>query len=63
MIAQAKQNGQLIRGHSCVSYDEIPSWVVAGNFNPTQYHNILVNHCATVVCIISFIVWRQVTCV
>ncbi|KAJ7876556.1 endo-1,4-beta-xylanase C precursor [Mycena leptocephala] len=36
-------------GHSCVSYDEIPSWVVAGNFNPTQYHNILVNHCATVV--------------
>ncbi|KAJ7664416.1 endo-1,4-B-xylanase A [Mycena polygramma] len=47
MISLAKKNGQLVRGHSCVSYDEIPNWVNAGNFNSGQYHNILVNHCST----------------
>ncbi|KAJ7666633.1 endo-1,4-B-xylanase A [Mycena polygramma] len=49
MISLAKKNGQLVRGHSCVSYDEIPNWVNAGNFNSGQYHNILVNHCSTLI--------------
>ncbi|KAJ6489198.1 endo-1,4-B-xylanase A [Mycena vitilis] len=49
MISLAKKNGQLVRGHSCVSYDEIPNWVNAGNFNSGQYHSILINHCSTLI--------------
>ncbi|KAJ3557946.1 hypothetical protein NM688_g1204 [Phlebia brevispora] len=45
----AKTNGQLLRGHNCVWYNQLPSWVSSGNFNATELASIVQNHCGTVV--------------
>ncbi|KDQ57136.1 glycoside hydrolase family 10 protein [Jaapia argillacea MUCL 33604] len=45
----AKQNGQLLRGHNCVWYNQLPSWVTSGNFNASQLSAIVSNHCGTLV--------------
>ncbi|KAJ6560689.1 endo-1,4-beta-xylanase A precursor [Mycena sp. CBHHK59/15] len=45
----AKSNSQLLRGHNCVWYNQLPSWVSAGNFNATTLASILQVHCGTVV--------------
>ncbi|KAJ7249760.1 endo-1,4-beta-xylanase A precursor [Mycena haematopus] len=45
----AKNNAQLLRGHNCVWYNQLPSWVSAGNFNATALTSILQTHCRTVV--------------
>ncbi|KAJ7499946.1 endo-1,4-beta-xylanase C precursor [Mycena latifolia] len=49
IAAVAKKNGQLLRGHSCVSYDQLPSWVTARNFSAPALQTILEAHCRTVV--------------
>lgn len=51
----AKQNGQLLRGHNCVWYNQLASWVTAGNFNATELTSILQTHCGTVVRILQLI--------
>ncbi|KAJ7174707.1 beta-1,4-endoxylanase, partial [Mycena filopes] len=53
VAALAKKNGQLLRGHNCVWYNQLPSWVSAGNFNATTLTSILQTHCSTVVRISS----------
>ncbi|KAJ7499977.1 endo-1,4-beta-xylanase A precursor [Mycena latifolia] len=49
IAALAKKNGQLLRGHNCVWYNQLASWVTAGNFNATTLTSILQTHCSTVV--------------
>ncbi|TFY81941.1 hypothetical protein EWM64_g2068 [Hericium alpestre] len=41
----AKTNGQLLRGHNCVWYNQLPSWVSSGNFNVSELTSIVENHC------------------
>ncbi|KAJ6624523.1 endo-1,4-beta-xylanase C precursor [Mycena sp. CBHHK59/15] len=45
----AKKNGQLLRGHNCVWYNQLPSWVSSGGFNAATLTSILQTHCSTVV--------------
>ncbi|KAA1476235.1 endo-1,4-beta-xylanase C precursor [Dentipellis sp. KUC8613] len=45
----AKGNDQLLRGHNCVWYNQLPSWVSSGNFNSSELTSIIQNHCSTVV--------------
>ncbi|KAJ6506232.1 endo-1,4-B-xylanase A [Mycena vitilis] len=49
IAALAKKNGQLLRGHNCVWYNQLASWVTAGGFNATTLTSILQTHCNTVV--------------
>ncbi|KAI1796949.1 endo-1,4-beta-xylanase C precursor [Ganoderma leucocontextum] len=45
----AKSNGQLLRGHNCVWYNQLPSWVSGGSFTAAQLTSIIQTHCGTVV--------------
>ncbi|KAI0061751.1 endo-1,4-beta-xylanase C precursor [Artomyces pyxidatus] len=45
----AKSNGQLLRGHNCVWYNQLPSWVSSGGFNAATLSSIVTTHCSTVV--------------
>ncbi|KAF7292930.1 Beta-xylanase [Mycena indigotica] len=45
----AKKNGQLIRGHTCVWYNQLAGWVTSGNFNASTLTSILQTHCSTLV--------------
>jgi GH35 family endo-1,4-beta-xylanase len=45
----AEGNGQMLRGHNCVWYNQLPSWVTSGNFDATELSSIVVNHCSTIV--------------
>jgi len=45
----AKTNGQLLRGHNCVWYSQLPSWVTAGNFDAADLTSIIQTHCGTLV--------------
>ncbi|KAI0034219.1 endo-1,4-B-xylanase A [Vararia minispora EC-137] len=45
----AKTNGQLLRGHNCVWYNQLPSWVSGGKFTTAQLTSIIQNHCGTLV--------------
>ncbi|TFK40448.1 endo-1,4-beta-xylanase C precursor [Crucibulum laeve] len=45
----AQKNGQLLRGHNCVWYNQLPSWVTSGNFDNATLTSIIQNHCSTLV--------------
>ncbi|KIY42858.1 glycoside hydrolase [Fistulina hepatica ATCC 64428] len=45
----AAKNDQLLRGHNCVWYSQLPSWVSSGDFNASELTQIVENHTATVV--------------
>ncbi|KAJ7124377.1 endo-1,4-beta-xylanase A precursor [Mycena epipterygia] len=62
IAALAKKNGQLLRGHNCVWYNQLASWVTAGNFNATTLTSILQTHCSTVIpnCILNADAWDVV---
>nr|Q9HEZ1.1 RecName: Full=Endo-1,4-beta-xylanase A; Short=Xylanase A; AltName: Full=1,4-beta-D-xylan xylanohydrolase A; Flags: Precursor [Phanerodontia chrysosporium]AAG44993.1 endo-1,4-B-xylanase A [Phanerodontia chrysosporium]ABZ88797.1 endo-1,4-beta-xylanase A precursor [Phanerodontia chrysosporium]AEK97220.1 XynA [Phanerodontia chrysosporium] len=45
----AKSNGMLLRGHNCVWYNQLPSWVSNGKFTAAQLTSIIQNHCSTLV--------------
>ncbi|KAF9004039.1 beta-1,4-endoxylanase [Cyathus striatus] len=49
IAALAKKNGQLLRGHNCVWYSQLPSWVSSGNFDNATLTSIVQTHCSTVV--------------
>ncbi|KDR75990.1 hypothetical protein GALMADRAFT_210718 [Galerina marginata CBS 339.88] len=49
IVAQAKANGQLMRGHNCVWHNQLPNWVTAGNFDNATLLSIVENHCGTLV--------------
>ncbi|KII85155.1 glycoside hydrolase family 10 protein [Plicaturopsis crispa FD-325 SS-3] len=45
----AEGNGQLLRGHNCVWYNQLPSWVSSGGFDAATLTSIIQTHCSTVV--------------
>ncbi|EKM58509.1 glycoside hydrolase family 10 protein [Phanerochaete carnosa HHB-10118-sp] len=45
----AKSNSMLLRGHNCVWYNQLPSWVSSGSFTAAQLTSIIQNHCSTLV--------------
>ncbi|KAI0789869.1 glycoside hydrolase superfamily [Abortiporus biennis] len=45
----AKTNGQLLRGHNCVWYSQLPSWVSNSGFSAAELTSVIQNHCSTVV--------------
>ncbi|KDQ57133.1 glycoside hydrolase family 10 protein [Jaapia argillacea MUCL 33604] len=45
----AKANGQLLRGHNCVWYNQLPSWVTATTWTAAQLSSIVSTHCGTLV--------------
>ena len=45
----AKTNGQLLRGHNCVWYNQLPSWVSNGGFTSSELTSIVQTHCSTLV--------------
>ncbi|KAG7451284.1 endo-1,4-beta xylanase [Guyanagaster necrorhizus] len=45
----AASNGQLLRGHNCVWYNQLPSWVSSGGFDNATLTEIVATHCGTVV--------------
>ncbi|KAF5389868.1 hypothetical protein D9757_003635 [Collybiopsis confluens] len=49
IVAQAKAHNQLMRGHNCVWYNQLPSWVSGGHFTAAQLTSIIQNHCGTLV--------------
>ncbi|GLB40266.1 putative candidate xylanase, Glycoside hydrolase family 10 [Lyophyllum shimeji] len=49
VVALAKKNGQLVRGHNCVWHNQLPSWVTSGNFDNATLTSIVQTHCSTVV--------------
>ncbi|KIK59612.1 glycoside hydrolase family 10 protein [Collybiopsis luxurians FD-317 M1] len=49
IVAQAKAHNQLMRGHNCVWYNQLPSWVSGGHFTTAQLTSIIQNHCGTLV--------------
>ncbi|KAF8071786.1 endo-1,4-beta-xylanase A precursor [Lyophyllum atratum] len=49
VVALAKKNGQLVRGHNCVWHNQLPSWVTSGGFNNATLTSIVQNHCGTLV--------------
>ncbi|KZP23329.1 glycoside hydrolase family 10 protein [Athelia psychrophila] len=49
LVAFAKTNGQVVRGHNCVWYNQLPAWVTSGDFDATDLASIITTHCGTVV--------------
>ncbi|KLO10825.1 endo-1,4-B-xylanase A [Schizopora paradoxa] len=49
VVARAKQNGQIMRGHNCVWYNQLPSWVSSSGFNSTTLTSVIQTHCSTLV--------------
>ncbi|KAL7279304.1 hypothetical protein ACG7TL_007145 [Trametes sanguinea] len=45
----AKTNGQLLRGHNCVWYNQLPSWVSNGQFTAADLTDVIQTHCGTLV--------------
>lgn len=45
----AKKNGQLLRGHNCVWYSQLPAWVSGGTFTKADLTTVIQNHCSTLV--------------
>ncbi|KAJ3904416.1 endo-1,4-B-xylanase A [Lentinula edodes] len=49
IVSQAKAHSQIMRGHNCVWYNQLPSWVSNGGFTSAQLTSIIQNHCSTLV--------------
>ncbi|KAE9407503.1 endo-1,4-beta-xylanase C precursor [Gymnopus androsaceus JB14] len=49
IVSLAQANNQLIRGHNCVWYNQLPSWVEDGTFTVAELTEIIQTHCGTLV--------------
>lgn len=48
LVSLAEAHGMAVRGHTLVWHRQIPQWVLAGNFNPTELNAILQDHITAV---------------
>ncbi len=44
LVAFAKANGQVVRGHTLVWHSQLPAWVTEGNFSATELRTIMRDH-------------------
>lgn len=49
IVELAQANGQLLRGHTCVWYSQLPSWVSSGTWDADSLNEAMTTHCSTVV--------------
>ncbi|KAF7966742.1 hypothetical protein HWV62_37217 [Athelia sp. TMB] len=49
LVALAQKNGQIVRGHNCVWYNQLPSWLTGGSWTAAQLSSIVTEHCSTIV--------------
>ncbi len=47
VVARAKANGQVVRGHTLVWHNQLPSWVSGGGFSAAELLSVLRTHIAT----------------
>ena len=45
----AESNDQLLRGHNCVWYNQLPSWVTSGSWTADTLSAVVANHCSSLV--------------
>jgi endo-1,4-beta-xylanase len=48
LVAFAQAHTMVVRGHTLVWHNQVPSWVPMGNYNPQQLSTILQDHITTV---------------
>ena len=48
LIANAEANGQVVRGHTLVWHNQLPTWLTTGHFSAEELRTILENHVRTV---------------
>jgi endo-1,4-beta-xylanase len=48
LIANAEANGQVVRGHTLVWHNQLPSWLTTGDYSARELRAILKNHVRTV---------------
>ena len=48
LIANAEANGQVVRGHTLVWHNQLPTWLTTGTYSPEELRAILENHVRTV---------------
>ena len=48
LIANAEANGQVVRGHTLVWHNQLPTWLTTGHFSAEELRAILENHVRTV---------------
>ncbi|KAF9060097.1 glycoside hydrolase superfamily [Rhodocollybia butyracea] len=49
VVALAQGNSQLLRGHNCVWYNQLPSWVTSDVWTNATLTAVVQNHCGTLV--------------
>ena len=49
IVNLAKGNGQMLRGHNCVWYNQLPNWVTSGTWTNATLTAAMTNHCSKVV--------------
>ncbi|KAJ3821153.1 endo-1,4-beta-xylanase C precursor [Lentinula raphanica] len=47
VVSLAQGNSQLVRGHNCVWYNQLPSWVSSGSWTNATLTAVVQNHCST----------------
>lgn len=48
LIANAEANGQVVRGHTLVWHNQLPTWLTTGDYSAEELRAILENHVRTV---------------
>ncbi|KAG6850380.1 hypothetical protein H0H93_013935 [Arthromyces matolae] len=49
LVKFAEKNGQILRGHNCVWYNQLPSWLTSGTWDAKTLASIVEEHCHTLV--------------
>jgi endo-1,4-beta-xylanase len=58
LVKYAQQHGQLVRGHTLVWYNQLPSWVTSGNYSSAQLKEILKQHITSEVSHFKGKIWQ-----
>jgi endo-1,4-beta-xylanase len=58
LVAYARAHGQLVRGHALVWYQQLPSWLTAGDFPADELRQILHDHITSEVTHFKGRIWQ-----